>query len=320
VLADVISAEQGSNIGSFDLLNDRQSSLQETSMEPDFTSFLRGSCKLDSLKVNKSKQCKLHDSEAISFGRAFREESMRNRLNLFVAISVLIALALVGISARAWFDNPDNSKKDMPQPPSACCSGQAQATGTPVPIAVTTFIAPGLGVALESVSANRDRGRQVITCTVVNRGQEKIEALEVMLMAFTSKGMLSRVEGRLLRLATTPGAKRSASFSTDLSHESPQTQTLAVKGMIGETNRQEVEARELIEELAKNKATGANPRVNVKEKSNNQVAFTPNICYESFRLAHTLAQNSSGNFGVTGSFCDQHRRAFSISFAPVMRK
>jgi hypothetical protein len=237
---------------------------------------------------------------------------MPTRINLFIGAAGLIALVVVGVGARALLGKPAKAIKDMPQPPAACCPSQAQATGTPVPVAVPTFTAPGMRVALESASANKDRGRQVITCTTVNQGQEKLDFLEVILMAFTPE--------KTLRLGITAGAKRSASFNTELSHDPTHTLMLAVKGVTGETKKQEVEAKELIEELAKNKATGSIPQVNVKEKAKNQATFIPNICYESFRLGHALARNSGGKFDVAGNLCDQQRRAFSLSFVPVMQK
>jgi hypothetical protein len=246
---------------------------------------------------------------------------MPTRLNLFIGASVLIALAVAGISARAWFAKPAKpARKDFPQQSASCCSPKPQAAGTPVPVAVPTFIAPGMRVALESVSANRDRGRLVITCATVNQGQEKLDFLEVMLLAFTPEKTLSRVEGRTIRLGINAGAKRSASFTTEMSHDPTHTLTFAVKGLTGETKKQEVEMQQLVEELAKNKATGANPQVNVKEKTKNRDTFVPNICYESFRLANTLARNSGGKFAVGGSACDQYRHAFSLSFFPVMQK
>lgn len=242
---------------------------------------------------------------------------MRARSNLFIVTCGLIILAVTSIGAHAWFGKP--AKTDTLQPTAACCAAQAQATGTPVPLAVTTFTAPGMRGALETALANKNRGRQTITCTTVNQGQEKLETLEVVLLAFTPEGTLARAEGRLLRLGINSGAKRSASFTTELAHDPTHTLTLAVKSATSETKKQEIEARELIEELAKNKATGANPQVKVEEKTKDRTAFVPNACYESFRLGQEIARRN-GKLTVSGSLCDQYRQAFSIAFAPVTQK
>src|SRR5262245_52674619 len=97
---------------------------------------------------------------------------MPTRLNLFISVSVLIALAVVGISARAWFGNPAKVKKDMPQPPVAAVVA---------PVASGLFVAPALPVTIAVGAPNGDRGFSEIPLVINAKAESKVTNLNLVL-------------------------------------------------------------------------------------------------------------------------------------------
>lgn len=187
------------------------------------------------------------------------------------------------------------------------------------PAGVTTFVAPGLRVALESAAADSDRGRQTFTLSAVNKGGEKLEEMEVALLAFTPEGRLARVERHRLPLSAEPEAKQTVSFGGKLiQHDPSHRLLLAVRGLTGTTRRHEVRELELIEKLSRQArgGGGGTPNPHVSERARGGGAdFTPDVCYESFMLAHELARDLG--LTVAGNTCDRYRLSFAISFAPT---
>jgi len=75
-----------------------------------------------------------------------RSQFTFRKTNFAASVSILIALAIVSISARAWFGKP--AKTDMPQLTAACCVSKAQATAMPTALAVTQIPLSGAVITL----------------------------------------------------------------------------------------------------------------------------------------------------------------------------
>ena len=180
-------------------------------------------------------------------------------------------------------------------------------------VTIPTFATPGLAAALEGASADKSAGRQKITVNALNVGQEKIEALDVLLVDFTPQGSVSRVELRRLQLSVMPGAKHTTSFLCELPHDPADTQTLTISGVGTEASRQDADVRELIGGVVIQRLKGLAPAFGIRETAKGQSNFTPDVCYDSFRLSHELATR----FGIVphGNICNRYQHSFALAFA-----
>src|SRR6266508_6106541 len=119
-------------------------------------------------------------------------------------------------------------------------------SSTPLP----TFVAPGFHAAFESASYDKSNGKQTITVTATNRGAERLESLDVLLLDFTSQGTVSRMEKRTLTLALAPNAKQTAFFESTLPRDLGQSQILSIASVTHETKKQDVDLKALAKALA----------------------------------------------------------------------
>jgi hypothetical protein len=83
---------------------------------------------------------------------------VRNRLNLFVAITALIASVVVSIIARSWFGKP--AETDTLQTTAACCVSQNRATAAPGALAAPA--APLSGAVITLTRFGFEPGRMAV--------------------------------------------------------------------------------------------------------------------------------------------------------------
>jgi len=112
------------------------------------------------------------------------------KINFAAAVSILIALAIVSISARAWFGKP--AKTDMPQPTAACCVSQAQATAMPAALAVTKIPLSGAVITLTRFGFEPEQVTiQFGRCLLSLRNRSDTEDITLQLTAQAGKRLTS---------------------------------------------------------------------------------------------------------------------------------
>src|SRR5262245_52093149 len=121
---------------------------------------------------------------------------MPTRLNLFIGAIVLIALAVAGISARAWFGGmPTRSQVDAPQPPEACCQNGAQGEGAAMaPAPSGLFVALALPVTITVGAVNSDKGFSEIPLAINAKAESKVTNLNLVLFELSQAGKLLGAE------------------------------------------------------------------------------------------------------------------------------
>ena len=243
---------------------------------------------------------------------------------VFALVSVLGAIAVararragrnVSASTRPSSAEPkrDEEFTQIKEPSAACCSPAPSGKDTFSAVALPTFVAPGFHAAFENASYDKSNGKQTITVTATNRGAEKLESLDVLLLDFTSQGTVSRMEKRTLTLAVAPNAKQTAAFESTLPRDLGQSQTLSIASVTHETKKQDVDLQSLAKALAIQKAGGSPPGLAIAEKAKSQAGPSSTICFDWFQLVHNIA--SDNNSAVTGFACNQSQRSFSAMFA-----
>jgi hypothetical protein len=181
-------------------------------------------------------------------------------------------------------------------------------SSTPLP----TFVAPGFRAALESASSARTGPIQAVSITAVNRGNEKLEALDVLLLDFRPQGIVSRVERKVFFLNAIPNAKQSLSFESAIPRDPWDSQILAITAITSEKKRQDVDLKVLAKALANQQAGGPSATVAVAEKGKDE--FSPSPCFDWFQLVHGIAGDN--NSAVSAFACNQSEQSFGVVFVP----
>ncbi len=242
---------------------------------------------------------------------------------VFALVSVLGAIAVararragrnVPASTRPSSGEPkrDEEFTQIKEPSAACCSPAPSGKDTFSAVALPTFVAPGFHAALESASYDKSNGKQTITVTATNRGAERLESLDVLLLDFTSKATVSRMEKRTLMLAVAPNAKQTAAFESTLPRDLGQSQILSIASVTHETKKQDVDLKSLANALAIQQAGGTPPGLAIAEKAKSQVGPSPSDCFDWFKLVQSVAQDN--NSVVRGSACNQSQQSFAVMF------
>jgi len=171
-----------------------------------------------------------------------------------------------------------------------------------------TFVAPGFRAALESASSVRNGPIQAVTLTAVNRGSEKLELLDVLLLDFTPQGTVSRMEKRTLSLNVTPNTKQPLYFESGMPRDLGHLQMLSITGVTSEKKRQDVDLKALTKALALQQAHGVPAALSVAEKGKSE--FSPSPCSSWFQLAHDVGGDNKS--AVSGFTCNQSQQSFAV--------
>jgi len=180
--------------------------------------------------------------------------------------------------------------------------------GGPPSSPLPTFVAQGFRAGFENASSNRNGPIQAVSVTAVNRGNERLEALDVLLLDFTPQATISRIERKVLPVNATPNGRQSLYFESALPRDLGHAQVLAITGITSEKKRQDLDLKALTKALAKQQGGGPPAAAVVAEKGKSE--FSPTPCFSWFQLTHDVAGDNKS--GVSGFTCNQSEQSFAV--------
>lgn len=220
---------------------------------------------------------------------------------LAAVVIIIIMLAISARGVRAWVAATGVVKK---------------LTGTALPLSVaqtptpiTTFVTPGMRVALNAAQVSRSNGTPEVGCVVTNNGGEDLDEVEMLLLDFTATGKINSVVGRKFNGSLKAGAARSLLFT--INHPIPANNSLllAVGATRGKSVVQQVPKLELLQGIIALRAGGNPQGLVVRDTARQQTPVDANFCHTIFRIAHRLT-----NVPVAGFTCAQGQESFFIAF------
>jgi len=162
-----------------------------------------------------------------------------------------------------------------------------------------TFVAPGFGARFESAFSTKSGDKQTVTATIVNRGAEKLEILEVLLLDFTPQATVSRMEVRTWPLSLKTDANQVIAFDSAMPRNPADSRVLAVSSLTSETKKHDTDVKILANALAKSRGQPAG--IGVAEKARPQAGSSSSACFDWFQLVNDIASDNNSTMAAASN-------------------